>query len=143
MTAKSDLTRAEQQAACLSLRRTGFSYAEIANKTGIPKTTVYRLVHAALDDFRCRTQTDVDELVALQVSRLDAALTAITPKIEAGSLEACDRMLKIESRRAALLGLDAPSKLAPTTPDGKAEYGTNSIGLAGLLHEARRLREGD
>jgi hypothetical protein len=143
MTAKSDLTKAEQQAACLSLRRAGRSYAEISAATSIPKTTVYRLVHAALEDYRCRTQTDVDEHIALQIARLDSALAAITPKIEAGSLEACDRMLKIESRRAALLGLDAPTRLAPTSPDGKAEYGSNSIGLAGLLHEARRLREGD
>jgi hypothetical protein len=35
-------------------------------------------------------------------------------------LAAVDRALKIMARRARLLGLDAPQKIAPTTPDGKS-----------------------
>lgn len=38
---------------------------------------------------------------------------------DAPRLAAIDRLLKIQERRARLLGLDKPTKVAPTTPDGE------------------------
>jgi hypothetical protein len=43
--------------------------------------------------------------------RLDAALVAIWPDIEAGDCKAIETMLKIEERRAKLLGLDSWANL--------------------------------
>lgn len=37
-------------------------------------------------------------------------------------LAAIDRAIKLMERRARLLGLDAPTKMAPTTPDGDKPY---------------------
>lgn len=37
-------------------------------------------------------------------------------------LAAVDRAIKLMERRARLLGLDAPTKVAPTTPDGDKPY---------------------
>ena len=37
---------------------------------------------------------------------------------------AIDRMLRIMDRRAKLLGLDMPTKVAPTTPDGEQSAST-------------------
>ena len=39
-----------------------------------------------------------------------------------GSQTAVDRILRIMERRAKLLGLDAPTKIAPTDPSGEHEY---------------------
>lgn len=36
-------------------------------------------------------------------------------------LAAVDRLLKIQERRSRLLGLDKPTKVAPTTPDGEKQ----------------------
>lgn len=97
----------------------------------------HRLVQEALQEFRCKTESDVQEHVSLQMARMDAALAAVTAKVDQGHLGAIDRMLKIEERRARLLGLDMPNKIAPTTPDGRDEFG-GGIGLSALLSEARK-----
>lgn len=40
---------------------------------------------------------------------------------DAPKLASIDRLLKIQERRARLLGLDKPTKVAPTNPDGSKE----------------------
>ena len=55
---------------------------------------------------------------------LDALLEILWPQVEAGDQGAVDRSLKIMQRRAALRGLDAPTKVAPTDPTGEKEYTT-------------------
>jgi hypothetical protein len=72
----------------------------------------------------------------LELARLDRWLLQLNGPIMAGSLEAMDRGLKIMTRRAQLLGLDAPAKVAPTTPDGTAAY--EGEGLAALLALAQQ-----
>lgn len=44
-----------------------------------------------------------------------------------GQLAAVDRVLSVARRRAELEGLDAPQKIAPTTPDGEEPWETNVI----------------
>jgi len=39
--------------------------------------------------------------------------------VSAGDTHAIDTMLRIEARRAKLLGLDAPSKVEQSTPEGE------------------------
>jgi hypothetical protein len=136
---QSDAKRAELQALCMAYRRGGQSYTQIARLTGASKTMCHRLVQEALAEFRCKTESDVQEHISLQMARMDAAIAAVTAKVDQGHLGAIDRMLKIEERRARLLGLDMPAKIAPTTPDGKDEFG-GGIGLSALLIEARKQK---
>jgi hypothetical protein len=73
--------------------------------------------------------------------RLDHAMIAIMPKIESGDVASIETMIRLEARRARLLGLDAPAKVAPTTPDGLTPYTGSGGGLASLLAEAAQFRK--
>jgi hypothetical protein len=55
----------------------------------------------------------------------------------AGDTQATAIILKIQERRARLLGLDMPTKIAPTTPDGEAAYNLPSISDAELIRWAQ------
>lgn len=102
----------ERQQKALELRRMGLGYAEIGAQLGIGKSQSHRLVVEALEDAIAQINLDADHLRAEEVSRLDGMLRGLWPDARKGNLGAVDRVLKIMERRAKLLGLDAPVKLA-------------------------------
>jgi hypothetical protein len=51
------------------------------------------------------------EVFALDLSRLDVATKAIMPSVEKGELGAVNTLLKVQRRRAEMLGLDAPKEV--------------------------------
>ncbi|MFW6344772.1 MAG: hypothetical protein ACOC0M_00350, partial [Halomonas sp.] len=57
-----------------------------------------------------------------ELDRLDRLLLGLWPKATAGSVAHVDRAIKVMERRAKLTGLDAPTKIAPTDPDGETPY---------------------
>jgi hypothetical protein len=130
--------KATLKAAVMAKRRAGHAYSAIGKELGISGPTAYRYAQEALREFQVRTDADVQEHVALQVARLDAALASLEKRLAGGNVNAIDTMLKIEARRARLLGLDAPAKVAPTSPDGVTPYQGEVVGLAALLAEARK-----
>lgn len=104
----------------LRLRQQGKSYPVISRELGISVTQAFRDVKRALD-YRVKLGSEQLETERhLQEERLDIALGAIWKNVKTGKAHAVNEMLAIEKRRAALLGLDAPVKVAPTTPDGRA-----------------------
>ena len=109
-----------KQAQALQLRIAGASYEQITQSLGYrSKATAWKAVEEAL----LRTiQEPANEVRAIELARLDRWLLNIQPLLQAGNLEAIDRGLKIMARLATLLGLDAPVKVAPTTPDGTTSY---------------------
>lgn len=111
------------------LRVRGYSMREIAAEVGVSLETVHSDVHAVLD----RTIDSADDAIkrerAVSVARLDAALRSIWPLIDSDGdepdddgdieatiaratkrLEAIDRVVRLDARRAKLLGLDTPTK---------------------------------
>lgn len=113
------VTETARQAQALQMRLTGATYEQIGMAMGVHKSSAWKLVEHAME----RTiQEPADNVRALEVRRLDRWLFAINTQILAGQLEFLDRGLKIMARRAALLGLDMPVKVAPTTPDGLETY---------------------
>jgi len=101
--------------AALKLRSLGFTYQQIADKTGISKTAAYHRVKRALAAI---PQEAVEEYRRLEGERLDVLLSiaqneAFTKK----SMWAIDRCLSIMDRRAKLLGLDAPTRHEVITLD--------------------------
>ena len=81
------------------------------------------------DQELCETLTTLLDGVrpasARQAAQLDALrewVPLLVERAQTQHLDAFDRVLKIMARRAALLGLDAPAKVAPTTPDGTQPY---------------------
>jgi len=100
----------ERQQQALELRRQGLRYDQIAERLGISTQAAWKLVMKAYQ----RSLRQNDELAEfnrkLDLERLDAALLAIWPQVEAGKSPAVDRLLGILERRARLLGLDSPQK---------------------------------
>lgn len=117
------LVALQRQQQAVELRRSGRSYREIAHAVGIGVASAHRLVGAAIAEARTTVREDVVELRALELSRLDGLMVALWPKARRGDLAAVDRVLKIMERRAKLLGLDAPVKVARTNPAGAEDEG--------------------
>jgi hypothetical protein len=115
----------------LQLRRNGATYPQIAERLGLSTSGAHEAVKRALDRTLTEAAPDVRKL---ELERLDSLLvTALTvlarphPLVQGGrvvldqqgqplrddgpTLAALDRVLKIQERRARLLGLDAPTKL--------------------------------
>jgi len=106
----------------LKLRLTGASYAQVAQHLGISRPNAYRHVQDALAEIREHYHEAAHEVMQLDLARLDQWLLECVRKIKAGDMGAVDRGIKIMERRAKLLGLDAPTKIAPTDPSGENEY---------------------
>jgi hypothetical protein len=102
----------ERQGRALELRRMGWGYVEIASALGIGKSQAHRLVKAGLAEAYATVVSEATELRAEELSRLDAMLSGLWPDARKGDVLSVDRVLKIMERRAKLLGLDAPVKLA-------------------------------
>ena len=108
----------QRQKAAVELRRMGKSYAEIGRQVGISTSRAHALVTRAMIEARASIREDVVELRALEISRLDGMLGGLWPDARSGNVGAVDRVLKIMERRARLLGLDAPAKVARTSAAG-------------------------
>lgn len=129
-----------------SLRCTGASFTTIyeAVKRRFPDTLpksynrrhCYNDVMLELTTIREELAKDVEAVRALELQRLDQMQLAIWPlalgrqaDLERGTpaqppdLEAQRQILAIQARRAKYLpGLDVPTRVAPTTPEGDAPY---------------------
>jgi hypothetical protein len=108
-TSEKRLSEAARQTQALELRKAGVGFEVIAQRLGYRSASgAYYAVMAALK----RTQQEpADEVRVLALQRLDRLLFAVWQKALSGDLECIDRALKIEARRAKLLGLDAPEKV--------------------------------
>lgn len=109
---------AENMAKALELRRAGLGFEAIGAQLGLKKSQAHRLVVAGLAEARAQVVASADDLRSEELSRLDGMLTGLWPRARKGEVAAVDRVLKIGERRAKLLGLDAPTKVAETDPDG-------------------------
>lgn len=121
---------AERDAAAARLRMRGLTFAQIADELGyVDHTGARRAVHRAL---KAIVAEPAEDLRQMELVRLDAMWQACLAVLEARHftisngrlirigehpieddapvLAAVDRMLKIQDRRAKLLGLDAPVK---------------------------------
>ncbi len=112
---RSILNRAQIQKA-LDLRATGASYDGIGRGMGISKTRAYQLVMAGMAKLDEELKATVTGMRALELLRLDAIAYAHWP--ERANPRHADVILRVMERRAKLLGLDAPQKVAQTSPAG-------------------------
>lgn len=126
-----DPDTAAQDARACELRARSFTYQQIADQLGMSKGHAYASVQRAL---RETIQEPAEELRQLELIRLDdlhrAARTVMeathyvvdrgqvvewagSPLVDDGPvLAAIDRMLRVQERRAKLLGLDAPQRVS-------------------------------
>lgn len=114
-TAKKDaivLKALERDMKAVKLRVSGKTYEFIAQLLGYGhRGNAVRAIQRRLKKMRAECASDVAELRFLECRRLDVALAAIMRKVRHGDLQAIDRLLRIQERRAAYEGLDQPKGL--------------------------------
>jgi len=89
---------------CLSLRRGGMTYRQIAEELGLSGPgTAYKAVMRALKRHQEQHREDV---LTLELQRLDVALAAVWPRVLRGDDRAIQSMLNISAARRRLLGLE-------------------------------------
>lgn len=95
--------RLEQMKTCLALRIEGYSYDQMAEKTGWAYTTCRKAVKEAL----AQSVTEMaDEVRAIEMNRLDEMLMSHWPHRE--EPRHADVIMKLMDRRSKYLGLDVP-----------------------------------
>jgi predicted DNA-binding protein (UPF0251 family) len=105
------LTAAERRVESLRLRKKGFSYFEIGRRLGVSSRTAHRDVKKHLDEIAQTCTEEAEEVRCIELQRLDELYVIAWSKIKAGSETAIDRCLRIQERRAKLLGLDAAMRV--------------------------------
>ena len=101
------------------------SYEAIAKQLGVSdKSTVGQRVQAALREI---IREPAEAVLKMELERLDVLLSGLWEQAADGDLQALDRALKIQDRRAKYLGLDAPTK-------------TQDVTISALSPEEKRAR---
>lgn len=100
----------ERQRQALDLRKSGMSFERIGELLGYANSKgAWKAVQAAL---RTMLREPAESVRVLEEARLEAMLQAVWPRVLKDEPFAIDRALKILARRAKLLGLDAPTRVA-------------------------------
>ncbi|MDB5716357.1 MAG: hypothetical protein JWO15_3754 [Sphingomonadales bacterium] len=93
----------------LLLRRSGLSFAQIAEATDYADAS--GAAHAWRRAVKNAVQIPARETIALELERLDVAQAAIWTKVMNGNISAIEAWLKISAHRAKLEGMYKPVKL--------------------------------
>lgn len=114
----------ERRLRTIELRKAGLSLRQIAGQTGVSVVTAKKDLDRALADLLAEQNARTEELRALELERLDKMFMSLWMKAyddrgRAIDYGAIDRLLRIAERRAKLLGLDAPAKIAQTDAEGR------------------------
>lgn len=155
-----EMVQRRQQVAELYLQ--GTPQLSIAQKLGISQATVCRDLRALHNQWRTSQIRDFDQVAAVELKKLDRLEyeswqawerskqpQESTTVSQDGSTKRAQKVVKQQpgdprylelihkciAARRALLGLDKPTRIAPTSPDGEKAYGAH------LMHELLKLAE--
>jgi len=103
------ITRDREQLA-FELRKQGLGYAAIGTKLGVSMQAAHQMVQRKLAEIAELTNKDAEKVLEMELERLDALWNGLWPKAKKGNTQAVEKAVKVMARRAALLGLDAPTK---------------------------------
>ena len=107
---------AEQRKTALALRIGGASYRQIAAQMDLSVGRAHAIVQEALAETRVEATELTEQVRQLEIERLDAMLMSLwTAK---NNPRVADTILRIQERRAKLLGLDVPIRTSIEGPDG-------------------------
>lgn len=132
---------AERRVKALQLRIGGASFRAIGDALGVSEKTAWQDVQRATKHLAEMELDHAAEYVALEEARLDVAMLAIASQVRMGKIEAVNTWVRISESRRRLRGLDAPTKIAQTNPDGSpAEYAELRAVVLNLLAPYPDLR---
>lgn len=106
----------ERQLKALELRKTGASFVSIGRELDVSESMARQYVKSAVKAFIPLEL--IEEIIALENARLDALLKALWPAAMDGHPRSVEVALGVMARRAAMLGLDAPTRIAQTDAAG-------------------------
>ena len=107
---------AEKYRQVVELRIAGVTFDEIANRVGYSnKSGAWHAYQAAMERYVIES---VESQRAVQSERLDRLFYQAYVQARTGDLNAIDRCIRIEKRRAELWGLDAPQQHQLSGVDG-------------------------
>lgn len=111
---------ADRAVRCYELRLKGRTIRAIAEELGLPKSTVQDTLNTYIAELVLPL---ADEVRLLELDRLDTWLARLEDQLDNG--EAPERvvpvLLKVQERRARLLGLDAPERAEMTVASVPAD----------------------
>lgn len=143
-TSKGRIDVAKRRAEALELRRAGLTFQDIADRLGYKhRSAAHKDVQRALEKLIFEPAQDV---LALELSRLDALTQTLWAQARRGDLQAIDRIVKLMNRRAKYLGLDAPERHEVITLDAiEAEIArlSSELGEAGQAAGTSTTQEAD
>jgi orotate phosphoribosyltransferase-like protein len=102
------------------LRVAGMTQMQIGTRLNISQSVVSRLLASAREDAVTATKDIAGEATTEQIARLDRMLLALWEKVRNGNERAVEAALRVEERRAKLLGLDAATRKAVDLTTGGA-----------------------
>lgn len=101
------LARHERRYQALQMRIAGVSNAVIAQRLGYSSPQlVSKDITTALKKAAKQEGMAAEELLHLEINRLDRMMASVWPKVIKGEVNAVEAALKIVNKRASLLGLD-------------------------------------
>lgn len=118
------------------LRKAGASYELIAEKLGYKSAKTVEVIISREVNKRY-TQEDMQEVVQMELERLDALQLIAWRKAKEGDMGAIDRILKIMERRAKYLGLDQQETQVTQTHNTAIFIGGTEEEYVAQLKEAR------
>lgn len=133
-TSKHRIAALERAIEATEYRAMGYSYREIAEFCGYSSQ---QGAHQAVTSVLKAAQKDAaEQLLDVELERLDKMLAGLWQTATGGDVMAIDAALKIMQRRAALLGMDKPIKVASTNPEGTEQAGPS---WADVVAQAQRI----
>lgn len=106
----------------------------IAAALGVPRGTVHHDIVALRREWQEHRLRDTEQIISEDLQRLELIEKAILGAALAGDYHAIDRLLKVQERRARLLGLDAAIRVKDETVTAEEMERL-------LLQAARRIAE--
>jgi hypothetical protein len=132
----------EKQLNALEYRKLGYSFKQIAEALGYKGAQgAYEAVQAAL---RSVIREPAEDVLSLELERLDALFVKPYSSALAGDLQALSACLAVMGRKARLLGLDAPVKTETTGANGgpiQQQVQVHHMTTADMEAAAARLAE--
>jgi hypothetical protein len=101
----------ERRQKALEMRKTGHDYKTIGKALGVTAKTAFMDVQKCLEEIRANTHETAEDVLELELKRLDIAQAALMPRVKDGDPRAIDTLMRVQERRAKYLGLDAANKV--------------------------------
>lgn len=120
----------------LELRLAGASYGSIAKALGVSRCYAWKLIDAAVRESAEKCAEAAEKIRAIELAGLDKMRVVLWPK--KADPRVADTLLKISERTAKLFGLDKPTKIEASGPDGgpvQVEQGDSAPDLTKLSDE--------